>query len=30
MPISAKEVRHALRNLEDLRYAAGNLKRFAV
>jgi GAF domain-containing protein len=25
MPMSAKEVRHALRNLEDLRYAAGNL-----
>src|SRR5215207_5585428 len=25
MPMSAHEVRHALRNLEDLRYAAGNL-----
>src|ERR671910_1316603 len=25
MPMSAREVRHALRNLEDLRYAAGNL-----
>src|SRR4029434_1282552 len=25
MPMSANEVRHALRNLEDLRYAAGNL-----
>jgi hypothetical protein len=25
MPMSAKEVRQALRELEDLRYAAGNL-----
>jgi GAF domain-containing protein len=25
MPTSAREVRHALRELEDLRYAAGNL-----
>src|SRR5215207_7956671 len=25
MPMSANEVRHALRKLEDLRYAAGNL-----
>src|SRR5215211_6522113 len=25
MPMSANEVRHALRNLDDLRYAAGNL-----
>jgi GAF domain-containing protein len=25
MPMSANEVRHALRELEDLRYAAGNL-----
>src|SRR5918995_2839707 len=25
MPMSAREVRHALRNLDDLRYAAGNL-----